>query len=725
MTYAMVDSGASATFLSSHFVERNRVRTEPLPRPISLTNADGSKNSIGMVTRVAPIGLTVGTHQEGIRAIVADLGNEDMIIGVDWLRYHNPEIDWRAGELDLSRCRTSCGLSEPVFEQHAPRASTPKQQEACRSSVSKLRQRGLDLGGSRRVREMQAEALGLSVAELEEELEEESEVPVGFRYSKKFQEIYQDAEEFFVASDAAAAHQIAAAYTWSQAIAEKAATPEGSKSFEDMVPPQFRSFQRVFSKEASERLPERKPYDHPIDLTEGAVPPFARVYPMPPAEQKALEEYLEENLRKGYIRPSKSPAASPVFFIKKKDGTLRLIVDYRKLNALTIKNRYPLPLTTELVDQLKKAKVFTTLDLRWGYHNVRLREGDEWKAAFRTSKGLYEPTVMTFGLTNAPATFQHMMNDIFKDLIGVIVIIYLDDLLIFSENDSDHAEHVREVLRRLEANDLFCKPEKCRFFQRKVEYLGLIVSEGQIAMDPAKVEAVLNWPAPRRIKELQAFLGFANFYRRFIDGFSKRAKPMTALLRKDTPWSWGPPEQAAFDDLKTAFTQAPVLVMPDMAEQFTIECDASDFASGAILSQRQADGNLHPIAYFSKSFNDAERNYEIYDKELLAIIRALDEWRHYLEGGPYPIDIVSDHKNLSYFTENRNLTRRQARWALFLSRFDFKIRYRSGVTMAQPDALSRKGDLIPEGTDNAERTLLAPERPTMRSGRCLRRSGLS
>ena len=200
-----------------------------------------------------------------------------------------------------------------------------------------------------------------------------------------------------------------------------------------------------------------------------------------------MDEWIDEMLGKGYIRESKSPAAAPVFFIKKKDGSLRLVVDYRKLNAITVKNRYPLPLTEELIRQLSKAKVFTALDLRWGYNNVRIRESDQWKAAFRTNRGLYEPVVMNFGLTNAPATFQHMMNDLFKDLIGVIVIIYLDDLLIFSENDSDHAEHVREVLRRLEANALFCKPEKCRFFQRKVEYLGLIVSEGQIAMDPAKV----------------------------------------------------------------------------------------------------------------------------------------------------------------------------------------------------------------------------------------------
>ena len=208
---------------------------------------------------------------------------------------------------------------------------------------------------------------------------------------------------------------------------------------------------------------------------------------------------------------------------------------------------------------------------------------------------------------------------------------------------------------------------------------------------------------------MQAFLGFANFYRRFVAGFSALAQPLTKLLRKDSLWRWGEEEQKAFDVLKKAFTTAPVLVMPDLKKSFTVECDASDFATGAVLSQVGEDGAMHPVAFFSKSLNDAERNYEIYDKELLAIVRALDEWRHYLEGGEHPIDIISDHKNLLYFSSSRSLTRRQARWSLFLTQFDFTIQHRPGRLGGKPDALSRRSDLQPEGKDNAEHTLLSPE----------------
>ena len=535
-------------------------------------------------------------------------------------------------------------------------------------------------------------------------------VPPGFRYSPTFNAVYRDSEEFFVTTDDRFAYKVAASYTHSQAIAEQTALKEGEKSFEELVPPEFREFADVFSKPASERMPVRKPYDHAIDLQPGEVPPFAKVYPMPPAEQAALKDFIDENLRKGYIRPSKSPAAAPVFFIKKKDGSLRLVVDYRKLNAITVKNRYPLPLTGELVDQLARARVFTKLDLRWGYHNVRVKEGDEWKAAFRTKEGLFEPTVMQFGLTNAPATFQHMMNDIFKDLIGIYVIIYLDDILIFDEDPGKHAEHVREVLQRLRRHDLFCKPEKCEFNRTEVEYLGMVISEGQVRMDPAKVEAVKAWPDPVKLKDVQAFLGFANFYRRFIADFSRIVHPLTKLMKKGAKWEWGAEQAASFAELKRLFTESPVLAMPDLGKQFVLECDASDFASGAILSQLGEDGKMHPVAYYSKSLNDAERNYEIYDKELLAIIRALGEWRHYLEGGPFPIDIVSDHKNLLYFSEARNLTRRQARWSLFLSRFDYAIRHRPGRLGGKPDAMSRRPDHMPDGEDNTGRVLLSPER---------------
>lgn len=316
---------------------------------------------------------------------------------------------------------------------------------------------------------------------------------------------------------------------------------------------------------------------------------------------------------------------------------------------------------------------------------------------------------MNFGLTNAPATFQHMMNDIFQDLQGVYVIIYLDNILIFSQDRISHKQHVREVLRRLQANNLFCKPEKCEFFKETVEYLGLIIGKGTVAMDPAKVEAMTQWPEPQRVKDIQAFLGFANFYRRFIHGFSKLAQPLTKLLHKDTPWSWGSEQHIAFEALKTAFVSAPILVMANPTREFVLECDASDYATGAVLSQVHADRKAHPVAFFSKTLNDAERNYEIYDKELLAVVRALDEWRHYLEGGEHPIEIISDHKNLLYFSTAHTLTQRQARWSLFLSRFNFTITYHPGRLGGKPDALSRRSDLKPEGVDNAERTLLSPE----------------
>lgn len=611
-TRALLDSGASTIFINSAFVKKHNVTLARLDAPITLRNADGSQNAIGLITHEARLLMTIGRHQEEVVASVANTGEDDLILGIDWLRLHNPEIDWEQGQVQFSRCPSWCrGMPE--------RRTAPAWREEYRAKKMAL---------------VKTEEKELSVAE---------EVP---------------GEE---PEDDTVAYKLAATYTHSQAIAEQRAVKEGTKSLEELIPKEFLDYTHIFSKAASERMPTSKPYDHPIDLEEGKVPPYSKIYPMAPAEKSVMDAWIDEQLAKGYIRASKSPAAAPVFFVKKKDGTLRLVVDYRKLNAITIKNCYPLPLTQELIDQLSNATVFSKLDLRWGYNNVRIREGDQWKAAFRTSRGLFEPVVMNFGLTNAPATFQHMMNDIFQDLQGVYVIVYLDDILIFSGDRASHTAHVQVVLQRLKDNDLFCKPEKCEFFQSSVEYLGMVIGKGTVAMDPAKVEAVTSWPKPEKLKDVQAFIGFANFYRCFVNGFSQLAQPLTRLMQKDTPWSWGAEEQAAFEALKHAFMTAPILVMPDLSKPFLLECDASDYATGAVLSQQTSDGETHPVAFLSKTLNVAERNYDIYDKELLAVVRALDEWRHYLEGGEHPIEVISDHKNLLYFASARTLTRRQAR----------------------------------------------------------------
>ena len=413
-------------------------------------------------------------------------------------------------------------------------------------------------------------------------------------------------------------------------------------------------------------------------------------------ELQTLREQLNDLLGKGFICPSNSPAGAPILFVKKKDGSLRLCIDYRNLNHITRKNRYPLPLIGDLLDRLRTAKVFTKIDLRAGYHNVRIAPGHEWKTAFRTRYGSFEYLVMPFGMTNSPATFQHFMNDIFRDMADIFVIVYLDDILVYSENEADHEEHVRRVLQRLREHNLHAKLGKCTFHTDTIEYLGFIVSPAGISMDSAKTQVISDWPVPKNVKEVQSFLGFANFYRRFIANYSDIVVPLTRLTRKDTPFIWSPACQTAFEGLKHAFTTAPVLIHFDPKLPIVVETDGSDYAIAAILSQVTVeDGDLHPVAFHSRTMQPAELNYEIYNKELLAIYDAFKHWRSYLEGAAHVILVMSDHKNLEYFTTTKVLTRRQARWSEYLSGFNYTIRYRPGKLGAKPDALTRRPDVYP------------------------------
>ena len=308
------------------------------------------------------------------------------------------------------------------------------------------------------------------------------------------------------------------------------------------VPKKYHQFGSVFSEEEAQRFPKSKPYDYAIDLHSDAPATLdCKVYPLAPMEQGALEDFIKEHLKKKYIRSSKSPYASPFFFIKKKDGKLRPVQDYRALNKWTIRNRYPLPLIKELIVKLKNKTWFTKFDIRWGYNNVCIKEGDQWKAAFKMNKGLFEPTVMFFGLTNSPATFQTMMEDIFKDEITIgDVIIYMDNILITTEGTIDvHKKHVAHILFKLMANNLYLKPEKCAFHKHEVEYLGVIVGNGQVKMDPIKVKGLIEWPIPTKVKELRSFLGFGNYYKDFIPNYSQITRPLHDLTRKLQEWTWG------------------------------------------------------------------------------------------------------------------------------------------------------------------------------------------
>jgi len=316
---------------------------------------------------------------------------------------------------------------------------------------------------------------------------------------------------------------------------------------------------------------------------------------------------------------------------------------------------------------------------------------------------------MYFGLTNSPATFQTMMNDIFQDLIlSGDVMVYLDDILIAHSDLARHREIVREVLRRLREHKLYLRPEKCEFEKSSIESLGVIISHNHVEMDPVKVAGVAAWPTPENKKDVQQFVGFTNFYRRFIRDFSDIARPLFDLTAKGKLWVWTEKEAAAFQALKDAVTSDPVLILPDESQMYRLEADSSDFASGAVLSQEAPDGKWHPVAFFSKSLSPVQRNYEIHDKEMLVIVRSLEEWRHFLEGVQHPVEIWMDHKNLEYFWKSQNLNRRQARWSLYLSRFDFTLHHKPGRLMGRPDALSRRPD-HGAASDNEDVTLLEPK----------------
>ena len=463
------------------------------------------------------------------------------------------------------------------------------------------------------------------------------------------------------------------------------------------LPEPYADFPDVFCKKQAEVLPPHRPYDCPIDLQPGTTPPRGRIYPLSPPETLAMSEYIQENLQRGFIRKSSSPAGAGFFFVAKKDGTLRPCIDFRGLNSITVKNRYPLPLITELFDRLQGAKYFTKLDLRGAYNLIRIREGDEWKTAFNTRDGHFEYLVMPFGLCNAPAVFQEFVNDIFRDLLYTCVVVYLDDILIFSTNLDQHRAHVRLVLSRLRKNCLYAKFEKCLFDRTSLPFLGYIISAKGLQMDPAKLSAILDWPRPSGLKAIQRFLGFVNYYRQFIPHYSTLVAPIVALTKKGAnPKSWPPQAKKAFSALKSAFATAPVLSRPDPTKPFYLEVDASSVGAGALLMQKTTRGKSVTCGFFSKTFSPAERNYSIGDRELLAIKLALEEWRHLLEGSVHPVNIYTDHKNLSYLQSAQRLNPRQARWSLFFARFNFRIHFRPASKNLRADALSRSSDVTGE-----------------------------
>jgi hypothetical protein len=574
---------------------------------------------------------------------IMDLGEEDMLIGYDWLIKYNPAIDWQKMTI---RGREPARKVANVRQKSSPTIqSSPQTGRIGKISPHKIA----------RIYEKDPKRVGV---------------------------------------------------IWIRRVASAKDGPLPA------IPKEYNTdeFRELFEETEATELADHQEWDHEIHLEEGAKLSPGPMYPVSQDQEEELRKFLKKNLGKGFIRESNSPMASPILFVRKKNGSLRLCVDYRRLNNLTRKNRYPLPLITELMDRLQGAKWFTKFDVREGFYRIRIAKGFEWLTAFKTRYGLYEFTVMPMGLTNAPATFQSVINKALHEYLDIFVTAYLDDVLVYSRGTlEEHIEHVKKVLRKLKECKLYLQPGKCEFHTKETDFLGFIISTEGVKMDPKKVQTVQEWPKPKTVKDVQSFLGFANYYRRFIKHYSRISAPLTEVTKKEKGFHWSKEQEDSFQRLKAIFLTAPVLAMYDPRKPTRAETDASDYALGAVLTQQSEDGKWRPVFYHSRKFSGAELNYDVHDKELLGVVDSLEQWDVYLIGLPQTFDVYTDHQNLTSFMTTKKLNRRQVRWAERLADYDFKIIHRPGSLNGAADALSRRSDLREDSTSISHDPVLRKE----------------
>jgi len=382
-----------------------------------------------------------------------------------------------------------------------------------------------------------------------------------------------------------------------------------------------------------------------------------------------------------------SPCAMSVILVPKKDGTWRMCIDCRAINNITIKYRNPIPRLDDLLDELHGATIFSKINLKSGYNQIRIKEGDEWKTSFKTKFGLYEWLVMPFSLTNAPSTFMMLMHHVLREFLGKFVAVYFDDILIYSLSKEEHVHHLRSVLEILRKESLFANMEKCIFGMDHVIFLGFKINQHGVHVDQEKVTAIKEWPTPKNVSEVRSFHRLASFYRRFVPNFSTIAAPLNELVKKGVDFKWGIDQTKAFETLKEKLIKAPLLALPNFSKTFEIECDASNVGIGVVLLQEG-----HPIAYFIEKLKGSHLNYSTYDKELYALLRTLQTWQHYLLSKEFVIH--SDHESLNFLKSQGKLNKRHARWVEFLEQFPYVIKHKQGKANIVADVLSRRHSLL-------------------------------
>jgi hypothetical protein len=425
--------------------------------------------------------------------------------------------------------------------------------------------------------------------------------------------------------------------------------------------------------------PSRSVHDHSIPLVPRSLPPNIHLYRHPFSQKNEIEKMVQELLNAGVIHPSTSPYSSPVVMVLKKEVSWRMCCDFRALNKLTIKDKFPIPVIDDLLDELSGTQFFTKLDLHSCYHQIRMKDENIPKTTFQTHEGHYEFLVMPFGLCNAPSTFQSLMNHVFRPFLHNFVLVFFDDILIYSKNWTYHLTHVDRVLHLLSQHQLFLKQSKCAFGASEVEYLGHLVGKDGVRVDPKKIEAMQDWPHPKTLKRLHGFLGLTGYYHKFVKNYGKIATPLTTLLKKNS-FTWTPVATQSFQTLKMAMCTTLVLVLPDFTKTFVLECDASRKGIGVVLMQEGG-----PLAFTNKQLSERNLGKPIYEKEMLAILHAIDLWCPYLLGQRF--QIKTDHQSLKYILEQRISSPEQQKWVTKLFGYDYEIIYKKGKDNVVADVL--------------------------------------
>lgn len=664
----LVDCGASGNFISQQLINKANITTRTSMESHEIQLADKSKTTLNQVA--TDIEVTIAEHVMPVTCLVVPTLTHSMILGTPWLKQFNPNINWKDQTMNIE---ITPGTTMKLFSTHA--SPTP--------------------GLLNSIKPIEPQAHGTHVQPTQIQSKTVTQTPTNEPPKSRTPHVICTMKQFIkdVKQENEMVYLCYLSANDQQEIKVDPTTKDLLNQYKDVFPDQLPN-----------ELPPQRDIDHKIELEPNSVPPCRNSFRMSESELAELRAQLKELTEQGFIQPSKSSYAAPVLFVKKKDGSIRMCVDYRALNKITIKNKYPLPRTDELFDRLQGAKYFSKIDLRSGYHQVRIHTDDIHKTAFSTRYGLFEFLVLPFGLTNAPATFMHLMQSIFLPHLDNFVIVFLDDILIYSKTKEEHIQHVKQVLELLRKHRLYAKASKCEFFQRSVSFLGHVISDHGLQMESDKVKAMQEWPIPKCVRDVRAFCGLTGYYRRFIKNFSSICSPLSDLTKKDQAikFTWTNEAQQAFEELKQKMITAPILMLPNPSLPFIVTCDASGIGLGAVLSQDQGTG-IKPIAYMSKKLQPAETRYATHEQELLAVVCALKEWRHYLHGVKFIVE--TDHKSLKYLQTQPTLTARQARWSELICEYDFEVKYKEGKDNVVADAFSRRADYEPKKEVNSMSTI--------------------